>query len=325
MQRATIDQLRRITPEERAYLAGKQGADMSYYSRTQSLVDQARLLPPGHLCGMRMHARFVRFPRHRHNYVEMVYMLSGHTTHIIDGRETLELHAGNLMILNQTVEHEILPAGQDDLAVNFILLPRFFDATAAALDAENPLWLFLMNAGQRGVPDYLVFDVASSVPVQNLLENLILLLQAGGTERGEIEQATLSLLLQHLAGYSDHLVVRTRAEEQHALVLRALAYIEEHYRLCSLQELAARERTTDCRLSRLLKAETGCTFTELLHTVRFARATTLLRNTDLPVTEVAAAVGYENAAFFYRRFAARFGCTPAQYRAAHRSEQEATS
>ena len=72
-------------------------------------------------------------------------------------------------------------------------------------------------------------------------------------------------------------------------------------------------------LSRLIRRHTGCTFTELLHTARFNRAVALLSDTALNVSDIAVAVGYVNTAFFYRNFARRFGCTPAEYREARRS------
>ena len=37
------------------------------------------------------------------------------------------LQEGDLLFLNQNAVQEILPAGKDDIAVNFIVLPEFFD------------------------------------------------------------------------------------------------------------------------------------------------------------------------------------------------------
>ena len=57
----------------------------------------------------------------------MVYMCAGKTTHIINGNKELTLEEGDLLFLNQNVYHEILPSGENDIAVNFIILPEFFD------------------------------------------------------------------------------------------------------------------------------------------------------------------------------------------------------
>ena len=50
---------------------------------------------------------------------------------------------------------------------------------------------------------------------------------------------------------------------------------------------------------------------------RFQKAVVLLMETDLPVEEIAANVGYENMSYFYRQFKARYGMTPRQYRLQH--------
>lgn len=50
--------------------------------------------------------------------------MQGETIHVVDGRE-LKLKEGELLFLNQHAVQEIQPAGQDDIAVNFIILPEF--------------------------------------------------------------------------------------------------------------------------------------------------------------------------------------------------------
>ena len=47
------------------------------------------------------------------------------------------LEEGDLLFLNQNVEQEILPAGEQDIAVNFIVLPEFFDTAFSMMDMEE--------------------------------------------------------------------------------------------------------------------------------------------------------------------------------------------
>ena len=67
-------------------------------------------------------------------------------------------------------------------------------------------------------------------------------------------------------------------------------------------------------LSGYIRRHTGQTFKSILQENRLLFAQNLLRNTNLPVTEICARAGYANVSFFYKIFAKRFGCTPAQYR-----------
>ncbi|UKI38518.1 MAG: hypothetical protein L6V93_04080 [Clostridiales bacterium] len=51
-------------------------------------------------------------------------MCKGETTHIVNGRKIV-LREGELLFLGQNASQEILPASEDDIAVNFIILPDF--------------------------------------------------------------------------------------------------------------------------------------------------------------------------------------------------------
>ena len=65
-------------------------------------MDSEKLLKKGKLIQVRPHTRFVNFPKHRHNYVEVIYMCQGTTTHILNGSRVV-LEEGDLLFLNQNV------------------------------------------------------------------------------------------------------------------------------------------------------------------------------------------------------------------------------
>ena len=70
-----IRQLSVITEEEKAILAGQKDIDKQIYTERKKLViDCEKLLQKGKLIQIRPHTRFVHFPRHTHNYVEVIYM-----------------------------------------------------------------------------------------------------------------------------------------------------------------------------------------------------------------------------------------------------------
>lgn len=319
MREEVIRRLSPITAEEQAILSGA-AVDMSLYNRSgHAVMEQKQLLPNGSRFGIRTHTRFVDFPKHSHSYVEMIYQVQGSTTHVINSSDALTLQAGNLLFLGRGTEHAILAAGAGDIAVNFILIPSFFDNAAISLGGSSALSVFLKNnlSSSPAHRAHLLYNVSGAPVLENLLENLILLeLEGSPLLRQELQQETLDLLLRHLSGQSGRLVAASRQEREQAAVLYTLSRIETDVH-CSLSELAEEQGMELSALSRLIRKHTGCTFTELLHTARFNRAVTLLKETDLSVVEIAVAVGYENTAFFYRRFAQRFNCTPAEYRSKH--------
>lgn len=55
-------------------------------------------------------------------------------------------------MLNQHAVHEILPAGEQDLAVNFIILPEFFRQSLESTEQDGVLFPFLVStlSGENG-------------------------------------------------------------------------------------------------------------------------------------------------------------------------------
>ncbi len=319
MRREILDRLSEITPEERRIL-NAEPLDMSNYNQAgDALVDPGKMLPGGEMFGIRTHTRFTDFPRHGHRYVEMVYQAQGQTVHILNGVTELVLETGHLLLLGRGTEHEIKAAGMEDIAINFFLIPAFFDNAAISLGENGALAVFLRGnlKNTRLLSGHLLFDVAGEDMIENLLENLVLGQFQGVSQR--IQQMTLELLLQHLSRMPENLIVHSQTDQEQAIVLKVLAQIESQVRV-NLSEVARSIPMDVTVLSRLIQKYTGCTFTELLHTARFNRAVTLLRETSLSVTDIATSIGYENTAFFYRRFAQIYGCTPAEYRKQHRTE-----
>ena len=314
MNREILERLSRISPEERAILAGRRQIDREIYmDGAHDVISGEKLLKQGRLIAIRPHTRFVAFPEHTHDYVEIVYMCQGATTHIVNG-ERLRLETGELLMLGQNARQQIEAAGEGDLAVNFIVRPAFFSSALPLLgEEETPIRRFILSClhGENEA-GYLHFHVAEILPIQNLLENLLYTLMEEVPNRRGILQMTMGLLFAQLMNHTEALQFET--QEQNA-VMAVLRYIEEHYRDGSLSDIAERLHYELASLSRLIRRKTGRNYTELLQEKRLSQAGWLLRNTDWKVDEIARAVGYENISYFHRIFAARFGQSPRRYRA----------
>ena len=313
LNKMLLQKLSALTDEERKILAGERQIDRSLYmDGSRDVISGDKLLPSGRIITIRPHTRFVAFPEHSHDYVEIVYMCSGETRHTVNGTEIV-LREGELLMLGQHARQAIAPAGEGDVAVNFIVRPAFFSGTLSYLgEEETPLRRFVVSCltGENEA-GYLLFRVADILPIQNLIENLLYTLTEQIPNRRGILQSTMGLLFAQLLNHTDALQFESR--EQNA-VLSTLRYIEEHYADGSLTEIAARLHYELPYLSRLIRQSTGKNYTELLQEKRLSQAAWLLRNTGKRVDEIANAVGYENLSYFHRLFAARFGQSPKKYR-----------
>lgn len=156
MRKELLDELMIISEEEKKYKSGQSTVEQSLYAKDNlAEIDRKRLLQRGKLITVRPHSRFVDFPEHRHNYVEMMYVVQGSITHYIEGKE-LVLHKGDVLMLNQHVSHAIKRAEYEDIGINFIALPEFFEIPLTMLHAHQNedivnqysmglVFLYLMN------------------------------------------------------------------------------------------------------------------------------------------------------------------------------------
>ena len=304
--------LRQVTEEEERLLAGGQVDKSLYSSGAGFLIDSDKLLAKGKLITVRPHTRFASFPTHRHNYVEIMYMCSGKTVHRMEGRPPLTLQAGELLFLNQNAAHGVDRAGEEDVGVNFIVLPQFFDYALALIGMDNVLGKYLLSGLRQsgGELSCLHFRVSHVPTVQNLVENLVWSLVHPQPNARRINQATMGVLLLQLLNYTEDL----EAASGNGAVLSALREIEENYRTADLTRLAGELHVSLPYLSAAVHRATGRTFKELLLEKRLSKAAQLLRETRLTTQDIILAVGYENTSYFYRVFRARFGVTPKEYR-----------
>jgi len=104
--------------------------------------------------------------------------------------------------------------------------------------------------------------------------------------------------------------------EAAASVARAKAFIREHYaeRIC-VADVAAAAHLSPNHLSSVFKQHTGRTVLEEIHALKLAEASSRLRESDAPVKQIAAELGFESPYYFSRFFRRATGVAPSRYRA----------
>lgn len=317
LQKSLVEYLKPVTEEEKRILAGDARIQKELYTTgPEFTVDSEKMIEKGRLIDIRTHTRFIAFPEHKHNYIEIMYMCMGSTTHVINGSTKVVLEKGDLLFLNQFSSHEILPAKEDDIGINFVVLPEFFDAVLPMLDQENALSGFLVSTLKRdtGSAGYLHYHVADVLPVQNLVENLVWSLLNRQNNYRQINQTTMGLLFMQLVNETDRIESGNPQLYSDVFVMQVLKYIEENYKTASLGEIAGTMNQSVSNMSKMIKNLTGSTFKELLQEKRMRQAEHLLKATKLPITDIIYQVGYDNTSYFHRIFRSIYGMSPKKYR-----------
>lgn len=105
-------------------------------------------------------------------------------------------------------------------------------------------------------------------------------------------------------------------------IWKARAFIAEHSgEELSLARVAKAANTSVNYFSEKFKEATGTNFVKYVARSRYEKAAALLREADLPVSEVAFASGFQSLSQFNRVFKKLSGKSPTQYRVAARAKQ----
>ena len=314
MEKYLLDILSRESEEEAGILGGEVLNRKIYTGTDEFVVNEARLFGPRRTISARTHTRYVDFPEHKHNYIEMMIVLSGSITHVIDGKE-LTLSKGEVLVMNKHLSHSVKRSGKDDIGVNVIMSDRFIDGVAAELSGTVFSSLIKENAKCEGAPIYLSFTTAGYKHVENIIENLLFEL----TERGEdagIMTGTVSILLRYLSIENDKLLKggNAIADKDEGRRMEILSYVKSSYRTASLSELSERLYLTVPYLSKITTELFGKSFKELVVDERMSRAKAAFETTELSIGDIIRSVGYENESYFHREFKKRYGRTPLSIR-----------
>lgn len=311
MNESIHEKLTRLTDEERAILSG-QGLRKDDYTVSERFIVNSKKILNDQEFALRIHTRFIDFPEHGHDYMELMYVYSGRISHVVN-EEKVALEKGDILFINRHAKHSILRAEKDDIGVNFILSEKFLRNLYPRIQNNAVMSDFLKNNfDDAGEAEYLFFRTKDNFPACNLMENLIYAI-VNRTE--ELYAELVTMLFSYLAYYRDTLVNALRLPSADARLKREiLHYVDRKYAAASLFQLAAKLGYAPAYLSRRIRELFGKTFRTLLRERRMTAAEEMLRKTDLSVEEIIRSVGYENQTHFYREFCNIYGTTPYRYK-----------
>lgn len=314
MDRNLINRLSIVTDEEKAILSGLPLKKNIYTSDMDFVIDYDKLTDDKRDILVRPHTRFADFPHHKHNYLEMMIVLSGEITHRIFD-ESLTLSEGDILIMNKHVSHSIDKAWTNDIGVNVIISDDFVERLLQEVSKTAFSELAQQNLRYGGDGIYLCFSTRGNKQLENIVENLLFELLEYYSDSNVLKY-TVSLLFNYLSRNTPTLLrtaskMPDRASKRKAAISE---YIASKYKTATLRELSEIMFLSMPYLSRLIVEYFGKSFKELLFEQRMNVATELVIKTRLPIGDIISSVGYENESYFHREFKRKNGKTPLMMR-----------
>lgn len=198
------------------------------------------------------------------------------------------------------------PYGLIDFAIPVFYKDEFLGAICGGqIKSENGDTYvdFAYNAEMPDAELQPVYDNLNNINAERLLEVSRLLFR----------------LTQYLTHFGILIDIENNAEKQPLNLYKlrpAIIYIERNYnRPVSLKDLAALCFVSESYFSRLFKSVTKKNVSKYILDMRINKAKELLASGRMKISAVASEVGYDDPAYFIRKFKQATGITPTEYRA----------
>lgn len=317
MRKDIFDKLMELTEEEKNILEGKHSIDKSIYTDDkQFIIDSKKILADSQLINIRKHTRFIKFPAHKHNYIEFNYVYKGKLTEVIHNK-TIKLKEGEIIFLNKDITHEIEKSSEEDIIINFIIKPEFFDFILNLSENDNIIFSFLLkslylNKNNKG--EYLYFKVSDEKYIQEILEKIIMEIYEPSIMSSTTVKLLVGLLIVELIKKPDKIEIYSEDNYDSLMLIEVLKYIDNNYSTATLFEISEILKQPHYKISKLVKKYTNMTFKELLQEKRLNKTKQLLNETNISVVEIISLVGYENLTYFYKIFKEKYGYTPKEFK-----------
>lgn len=312
------DKLIKLTNDEILFLDDNDPVKIRFESKQNLVIDSSEYCDEDELIGMAKHKRFIFVPEHSHNYIEMVYVYRGQMNNNVKGSE-VTVKKGELILLNQHILHEVKKSEEEDIIINFIIKPSFFNYLFNLFDKENTISKFLLSAiykwSKQG--EYLYFKVSKIESIQEIVGKVIEEFLGTNFMKNMRIKLLMGLLISELLNYEELIDAYSEEDYDTKFVLNIIRYIEDEYDKVNLKNISKKFNQPQYKVSKLLKSYIGLSFKELLQEKRLEKSIELLKNSTYSIEEIIKMVGYENATYFYKIFKNKYKMSLKKYRNLH--------
>ncbi|WP_158302139.1 helix-turn-helix domain-containing protein [Paenibacillus mesophilus] len=253
-------------------------------------------------------------PPHRHDFLELCLVVEGRGTEIVNGvSHTLE--PGTMTFLLPYQIHEI----HADPGCQLLLYVCNFDMGLLLNAPDRELGHGLLHEDEAEPAPFVQVSPEQYREMLSLFDRM----QLEYSRDEQWRQLILtSMLFEALARFDRvrnqqerSLYAASRREPDSSTIWEIVHYIHQRYQeSLTLADLANRFHFSVPNLSKLLKRHLGTSFIDFIHELRIRQACSLLKSSDMAITDIALEVGFRSFASFSRVFNHLKGVSPSAYR-----------
>ncbi|MDN4526857.1 AraC family transcriptional regulator [Fictibacillus fluitans] len=264
-----------------------------------------------------------RMPPHRHDQVEIMYVIHGKCMVDVEGERIL-LKKNDFILLDANIAHALTVEKHHPcrmLNIEFRFMKKEGPSPSfKVLAAQDKAFSQMLN----NCWPYLVLK--DQEDTYHILKSLVQELNKKNSQNEIMTHLLISQLLIQIARMAEDSIVNPPRQQTNQYVQQTIAFIRENYdRDLEIKELADRVNLHPGYLHRIFKRFTGATVIEYVTSLRMEKAKMLLAETEIPVIDICDYIGMNSRQYFSALFKKYTGQAPVEFRKARLREQEICS
>jgi YesN/AraC family two-component response regulator len=250
------------------------------------------------------------FEGHQHHEIEIYFLVSGQRYYFINNQTHLVMPR-DIVIIPEDLYHRVFSAGYGKYERYILYIDRKF----AAENLSTRLAEVLFDVLDRKA---FVHRLQSPAKIESIFRDMLAegLHESKSPESLPILNALGAELLNELTqSLADEPPAAAKISYVNKNILQIAAYINQNYQQkITLDMLAEKFNLSKYYLCKLFKSSFGYTFSDFLNHVRITEAGKLLESTSSSVSDISAATGFSDIAYFCRIFKKIMGVSALKYR-----------
>ena len=265
---------------------------------------------------------FPGFTIHWHDEIEVMYIVKGKGTFLIDDEEHL-VTEGDIVYISPRLIH----SGQAIDNNNFITICYVIDINyLLSLSGEHNTDKYISSLDEQKISKTII---KPKDPGYKAIKNCLHLIDLCTVDKGIAYQLEIKMQLYsffallYKNGYFSVNNTKTFDRESEELVKKAINYIQANYnKQLTVNEIAKHVGLSPSHFMSVFKQHTKLTCIKYINSYRLNIAETILKETDESVLQIAQDCGFNNLSLFNREFKKSYFSTPTQYRRNYREEAQ---
>lgn len=243
---------------------------------------------------------------HWHEFYELCFVLRGRGMNIVNGTEH-ELSKGSLFLLTPADFHEIYSYPDEPMDLyNLVFDDKLLDQEMREfMFGQVAEYMVDLNEDHHEIIELEFQLIRDEVQMKRPGHHILI--------KGAFERILLYLFRTYNEGQLHKASQDTTSHP--STVQRALVYIHHHFReALRLEDAAKQAGLAPNYFSLVFHKMTGISFQIYLQGLRLQFAKSLLQASDIPITEICFASGFNTLTHFERAFKQKFGSSPRTFR-----------